>query len=266
MSEPHLFASLRADTRIWAVGAIHADVERLQHVHALLAARLCVGDQVVYLGNYTGRQPAAIACLNELLQFRRAVIAVPGAEVSDVTFLRGAQEEMWSKLLELHFALNPASVMEWILGQGVAATIEAYQMKPSEGLSAARHGPQRLAMWLNALRGQIRRHDGHQALMSSLRHAAVCANHQIAFVHAGIDANRPLMAQGDLLWWGGGPFGELSSPISGVKRVVRGYDRRRGGFFQTNAVVTLDGGCGTGGALLAGCFSPNGQLIDLLEG
>src|SRR3546814_14736289 len=70
----------------------------------LLAARLLPGDRLVYLGNMVGHGTATIATLDELLAFRRDFLCLPGVEPEDIVYLRGAQEEMWRKLLQIQFA------------------------------------------------------------------------------------------------------------------------------------------------------------------
>ena len=65
-------------------------------------------------------------CIDELLLFRRAILARPDADCADIVFLRGAQEEMWQKLLQLQFAPNPVEVLQWMVAQGIEPTIRAY--------------------------------------------------------------------------------------------------------------------------------------------
>src|SRR5690242_7169626 len=110
MSENQKFADLGHPRRIWAVGAVHGEVDRLAALHADLIRRFTPGDRLVYTGNMIGRGAAAVETLDELLSFRRALIAMPGMLASDVVYLRGSQEEMWQKLLQLQFAPNPAEV------------------------------------------------------------------------------------------------------------------------------------------------------------
>ena len=118
MPDNQKFADIRNPKRIWAVGAIHADVERLSALHTDIARRFLPGDRLVYTGNMIGRGSAVRETMDELLSFRRALIAMPGMLVDDVVYLRGAQEEMWQKLLQLQFAPDPSVVLRWMLRQG----------------------------------------------------------------------------------------------------------------------------------------------------
>ncbi len=185
---------------------------------------------------------------------------------SDVAFLRGAQEEMWTKLLQIHLALNPIEVLEWMLERGVGATLAAYGFRPSSGLERARAGAVELARWTSAVRAAMQAHAGHYALMTALRRAAFTDDGGLLFVHAGLDRDRPLDAQGDTLWWGGGGFDTMTEPYDGFRMVVRGFDRAGRGLQISPYAATLDGGCGFGGPLHAACFDPAGQLVDLVEG
>ena len=96
------FARIRGGAPLWAIAAIHGDVQRLIALHDRLARRIGVLDRVVYLGNYIGVGGAPAATLDELLAFRRWLLARPGSFACDVAYLRGAQEEMWAKLLQVH--------------------------------------------------------------------------------------------------------------------------------------------------------------------
>jgi serine/threonine protein phosphatase 1 len=264
-SEQSIFATLRGDARVWCVASIHGQVDRLASLHRTLAPLFRPGDHLVYLGNYSGHGRAVCACIDELLLFRRAILARPGADCADIVFLRGAQEEMWQKLLQLQFAPNPVQVLQWMVGQGIEPTIEAYGASVAEATNAARDGIMSLTKWTGHLRQNIRAYDGHNALMSVLKHAAFTETQSMLFVHAGIDPQRPLSAQSDSFWWSGSGFASILEPYAGYQRVVRGYDRRHGGFEETPHTVSLDGGCGFGGDLLAAQFGPDGNILQVLR-
>ena len=265
MSDSNIFAILRGTGRIWAVAAIHGELERLRALHARLRDDLKPGDQIVYLGNYMGRGAYVRETVDEMLLFRRDFLAQPGVEIDDVVFLRGAQEEMWQKLLQLQFAPNPPDVLKWMLDQGIGTTIAAYGGNLDEGFTAAREGAVALTRWTTQLRQNIRAYDGHSTLMSSLRHAAHTDDHSLLFVHAGLDPSRPLSAQMDAFWWGNSGFDLLETAYGGFKMVIRGADRRNGGVKMGKFSATLDGGCGFDGPLVAACFGSDGNVLKMLE-
>ncbi|MBR9972957.1 hypothetical protein [Magnetospirillum sulfuroxidans] len=265
ISENNVFATLRGTGRIWAVGAIHGEVSRARALHAALAETMKPGDQIVYLGDILGYGPDVRAAIDEVLVFRRAFLAQPGVEVDDIVFLRGAQEEMWQKLLQLQFAPNPGDVLKWMIDHGIGPTLAAYGGNVEEGILAARDGISALTKWTSALRQNMRLYDGHTTLMGVLKHAAFTDDEGLLFVHAGIDPTRPLSAQLDAFWWGSAGFELLEGAYGNFRLVVRGSDRRRGGVRVGAFTATLDSGCGQGGPLTAACFGADGQILHMLE-
>lgn len=265
MSDRDKFSVLRKCRRVWAVAAIHGEVERLDRLHATLAERFIFGDRLVYLGNYLGHGPAITATIDRLLSFRRALIAQPGMFAADVAYLRGSQEEMWQKLLQLQFAPNPREVLDWMLSQGVGATLAAYGGNAVQAAQAAREGALSMTKWTNALRAGMQSHPGHYLLMSALKRAAYTDDDRLLFVHASIDPDRPLSAQSDSLWWGAGGFSRLDHAYGGFAKVVRGFARDHPGVEVGPFTVTVDAGCGFDGPLVAACFDPGGEIVDLIE-
>jgi serine/threonine protein phosphatase 1 len=259
------FVRLSGAERIWAVGAIHGEAERLAALHRALAPRLVPGDRLVYLGNYLGHGSAVAEAVSELLAFRRAFLAAPGRFSCDIVFLRGSQEEMWQKLLQLQFATTPRDVLAWMVERGLAATLAAYGSDAKQGMAATREGTVAITRWTSALRMRMNAAPGHTQLFAELRRAALTAEDGLLFVHAGVDPARPLEAQGDAFWWGGGRLLELAEPYAGFRRIVRGYDPRHQGLVETPYVLSVDAGCGFGGPLLAVCLAPDGSIVETLS-
>jgi hypothetical protein len=265
------FALLGRPRRIWAVGAIHGDAGRLAALHEDIGARFQAGDRLVYLGNMVGRGALVRETLDELLYFRRHLMAKPSVLASDIVYLRGGQEEMWQKLLQLQFAPNPLDVLHWMIGQGVEATLAAYGGSAQYGVAAARDGAVSLTRWTNDLRAAMRNAPGHGALFSALRRAAYTSGidgqpTDILFVNAGLDTAKPLHMQADIFWWGGGSFHRIDGPYGGIRRIVRGYDPLHApGPVLTDFTASLDGGAGFGGRLVCGCFAPDGALLEMVE-
>ncbi len=184
----------------------------------------------------------------------------------DVVFLRGAQEEMWQKLLQLQFAPNPGEVLRWMVNAGIEATVRAYGGDLRQGFAAARDGPRTITRWTGGLRSAMNAAPGHTTLFTALRHAAFTEDRGLLFVHAAVDPSRPLAAQGDAFWWGRDDILELAEPFEGFRRVVRGVDRRQRGVVETAFAAALDGGAGRGGRLVAACFgNPDGKILDRVE-
>ena len=266
MAEAKL-ARLRRARRIWAIASIHGEAGRLRRLHDRIAERFSEGDRLVYLGNYLGRGSAVVVTVDELLDFRRRVLARPRSFAFDIAHLRGAQEEMWQKLLQLQFAQNPGEVLAWMEHEGVEATVRAYGGELGHGYAASRDGPRMLTRWTSALREAMNAAPGHTALLSTLHHAALTDDNRLLFVHAGLDRSRPLAEQGDAFWWRrrDQDFLELGTPFAGFRRVIRGFDPERRGLVETEHAVSIDAGAGRGGPLLACAVARDGAVLDVLQ-
>jgi len=264
-SERERFAVLRRAQRIWAISPIHGDASRLCNLHGQIAERLLYGDRVIYLGSFLGRGAEIVPCVDELVRFRRAFLARPLTFPFDIAYLRGQQEEIWQKLLQLQFAPNPREVLTWMIQQGAGATIEAYGGNPADGIAQCRAGAVAITRWTNSLRAVMQSRAGHYQLMASLRRAAYTDDQSLLFVHAGVDPSRPLEAQGDSLWWGHPAIAELNHSYGGFHKVVRGYDQSHGGMQARPYLVTLDGGSGPAGKAIAACLDRKGEILELIE-
>ena len=265
MAAGERFAVVRRARRIWAIGSIHGEAQRLMALHDAIAPRFADGDRLVYLGNYFGRGGRIAETIDELIRFRRAVIAQPRMFAADVVFLRGAQEEIWHKLLQLQFAMNPAEVLDWMLAQGAGTSIAAYGGDAKLGFAAAREGARAITRWTVALRDAMNQHPGHQALFSAVKRAAYSDDGRLLFVHAGLDPTRPLGAQGDALWWGSASFPGRLNGYEGYALIVRGAARGSRRVELNGCVLSVDAGCGFGGDLAAALIdAPSGALMDVL--
>jgi serine/threonine protein phosphatase 1 len=277
MSDQEKFAFLQEAGRVWTVGSVHGERARLAALHDALWPRLEEGDRLVYLGNLLGRGDDVVGTLDELLSFRCAVMAREPAEAPHVVVLRGSQEEMWQKLLQIQFATDPRGVLGWMLHQGLGATLTAYGSSEAEARQKIGTGTLGLSRWTQALRQNMQAHPGHVAFMAGLRRACAVGRSEAALeseapegagllcVNAGLDPSRPLDSQKDSFWWPSGGFGRLQAPYAGFARVVRGFAKERPGLELGDFTATVDGGCGFGGPLLAACFALDGRLLDSLE-
>jgi serine/threonine protein phosphatase 1 len=267
MSAEANLAQLGRPRRIWAVAPCLGAVERLTRVHVAIADRFAAGDRLIYFGDYLG-DFASTTIIDQILSFRTYLLAFPGMTPGDFVYLRGIQEEIWSKLLQIQYAPNPAEVLRWMLERGAAETIKAYGGNPRDGILSSREGALAMAKWTNSLRHAMRRHAGHDKLMSVLRGAAfteIDGRGQLLFVHAGLDPSRSLARQGDSFWWAASGFARLSEPFEGFKRVFRGVDPLGGGRVLEGYSVTLSAGRSDGDALLAVAIAPDGDILEVIE-
>lgn len=253
---------------IWAVPAIHGDLDQLITLHDRVFTSFQVGDRLVYLGNYTGYGDQSAACIDEILTFRRLLLSLPGMLCDDIVYLRGAQEEMWQKLLELPFAPNPTDTFLWMLGKGLSGTLRSYGLCEHDGMEACRNGVRGLTKWTAKIREHIRMHAGHETFNTALKraaHSALDGEHPILFVNTGLDTNLPLDQQDDQFWWAGSNFEQIENPYLPFQKVVRGFDPKHKGLHVNCVTATLDDGCGFGGQLVCGGFDNSGQLLKLIE-
>ena len=152
MTEPSIFAILRQTQRIWTIASIHGEVDRINRLQASIANKFIPGDRLLYLGNILGRGENVRATVDAILAFRRTILSRRNMFIHDIVMLRGAQEEMWQRLMQLQFAVNPAEVLEWMLDQGIGSTLEAYESSPDDAQSAIRQGPMAITRWTTKIR------------------------------------------------------------------------------------------------------------------
>ncbi len=265
--DSHL-ASLGSPKNIWAISAIHGETDKLIRLHDALFERIRPGDKIVYLGNYAGYGEHAAETIDEILTFRRLVLAQPAMMPHDLIYLKGAQEEMWQKLLQIQFAPNPGDVLLWMLGNGLSNTLYSYGLSPHDGIEACREGVMGLTRWTGTIRETVRQRPGHETFGTHLIRAAHTAedhSYPMLFVHAGLDAGKELDDQGDSFWWGNQTFEDMDEPYRPYQKVVRGFDPGHGGIKMNCITATIDGGCGFGGTLTCAGFDKSGEVIEILE-
>ncbi|WP_421995487.1 hypothetical protein [Reyranella sp.] len=205
-------ARLSEGGRLWALGALFGDDQALATLAPALLDRWRRGDHFVVLGNMLGDRGDPCRTLDLLLRLRRRLMAANLG--CSVVFLRGAQEEMWHKLLALQFALEPLSVLDWMLARGLAAVVEGYGASIADGRFACRHGPSAIVRWTVEVREQQSRHPGHPELLNGLKRAALDATGGILMAAAGIDPRRPLDEQADSFWWSGQSDAALATALA----------------------------------------------------
>lgn len=251
--------------RVWAVGAIFGEADRLRALHTQLAEHLQPGDKLIYLGNYLGHGRAIVETVDEVLQFQQRLTAGGRFNATDIVHLRGAQEEMWAKLLQIQWAMQPDETFAWMMANGADATLRAYGGDPASARSKFRAGVLVTARWTTELRERFQAHKGHDPFLHRLASAAAAGPQGLLFVSAGLDPKRPLAKQNDRFWWGSTAFDAIDAPYEGYRLVVRGFNREHKGVVVGDHAACIDAGCGFGGSLAAVCFSADGTLLDRLD-
>ncbi len=262
------FTSLGRPEKIWTIPAIHGDIAALTKIHDGLLSRFQLGDRIVYHGNYTGYGDHSDACIDEILTFRRMVLSIPGVRPSDFVYLKGGQEEIWSKLYQLPFAPDPTQVLLWMLGNGLSKTLYSYGISPHDGIEACRYGVMGVTKWVAKAREAVRRHAGHEIFANQLRCAAHTdegSAYPMLFVHAGLNSALPLHSQREELWWATEEFDAIQSAYAPFQKVVRGYDPQHRGLYLNCITATVDDACGFGGRLVSVGLQADGSLAEILE-
>ena len=254
-----MLITLNATQRIWAVPAILGQADALCALHAGLAEKLQPGDCLVYLGNYMGYGSKVVDTIDELLRFRKDL---PGIQV---THLRGAQEEMWVKLLEIQWAMRPIETFQWMMAHGVEATLRAYGGEAKDAHSKFRAGVVVTTRWTTELREAFQDHPGHYEFLHGLASAAPTSDGQLLFVNAGIDPHQPLEKQNDAFWWNAAGFEAMAARFETFAYVIRGFDAAHGGVQTAANSITIDAAENFDGPLRAMSFGPDGAILETLS-
>jgi serine/threonine protein phosphatase 1 len=247
MSKVASIARLRDGGTTWALGALTGDHAALERLGGALLQRWVPGDRLVVLGNMLGAAGNTPRLIDLMLLLRRRLLARPGAEVEDFVFLRGAQEEMWHKVLQLQFALSPLDVLDWMLARGLSAVIDAYGYSIAEGRIACRNGPLAIARWTTGLRERQTQQPGHGDLLNALSRAALSADGRVVFAANGVDPGRPLAKQADAFWWNAQTDTQLDEALGkaadggwpAIIRVVRGAGPARNAARDAGRILTV---------------------------
>ncbi|NBX66184.1 MAG: hypothetical protein EBQ96_04225 [Proteobacteria bacterium] len=252
--------------------SVHGEADKLKTLHDSLLNRIKPGDRIVYLGNYIGHGPQSAAVVDEILAFRRMVLAISGFQPTDLIYLRGQQEELLQRVFQLQFASTPWVVFEWMLDQGLAQTLESYKIDAREGLNAASCDTNRLARWTGFVRHMVARMPGHDIFYGQIKRAAFTdtasptkAAQPLLFVNTGIKTDLNLDQQGDRFWWGGDDFQTITDAYNPFTRVVRGYDPLRRGLYINCVTATVDNGCGFGGSLACASWMQDASVGEIFE-
>ena len=265
MSRPNRFEVLSGAERIWMVSSIHGDYSRLVAIHDVINEKFQAGDRLVYLGNYMGYGDQVREVMDELVNFRRHIMGRFTLFPHDIAYLRGAQEEMLERVLQLHFAKSPPSVLAWMLEHGLEATLQAYGSSAEEAAKFARMSVSEIANYTVGLRNAIRALPGHYSLIMAVKRAAYDSGENFLFTHAGVDPSLSLDRQTDSFWWGHPSFLRMSQPFNGFKRVFAGWHPNHLGISELEHVTFIDAGCGFSGPLLTSCINMHGDIVEAFE-
>ena len=268
MSTQYNFVEIENVNKIWAIGSIHSNLKSLKLIKSHIVSNFEKNDVLIFLGNIIGLGNRAAETISNVLSLRFNLMAKYQLNNEDIVFLRGAQEEMFHKLLQLQTAPNPQEIIEWIFTRGVDKTLESYKFNPKEIKKIASQGTMQISKWTSKLNLATISKAGHKEYFSNLKHAAFSESKKILFVNRGVDVTRPLSAQNDCFWWGYQNFSLINKPYNSFQRIVRGYQSEHKDDLnnsKSKVICTLFKQPLSNMKVLGGIFAENGDILDLFE-
>ncbi len=262
------FVELKKSDKIWAIGSIHSNLKSFTSIKEFLLKNFEENDKLIFLGNVIGLGNNSKETLSSVIDLRFSLMSKFTLKPDSIVFLRGAQEEMFSKLLQLQLAPNPNEVIEWMFDHGVNETIKSYGFLEKEVKNIASSGTINITKWTTTLNKVLNKNPGHTQYFLNLKHAAYSNTKKILFVNRGVDITRPLSAQNDCFWWGFQNFSSINRPYKTFLRIVRGYESEhfnKKEISKNNVVCTLFKQPLSNKSVLCGIFSENGEILDLFE-
>ena len=262
------FVEIKKSNKIWAIGSIHSNLNSFSTVKKFILKNFKENDKLIFLGNIIGLGNNSKKTLDSVIDLRFKLMANFQIKPESIVFLRGAQEEMFSKLLQLQLAPNPSEIIEWMFEHGVNESIKSYGFSEDEVINIASSGTINISKWTANLNKVLQSNPGHVEYFLNLKHAAYSSSKKILFVNRGVDITRPLSAQNDCFWWGFQNFSTIQKPYKTFLKIVRGYESEH--FNSTeisndNIVCTLFKQPWSNSSILFGIFGENGENFDLFE-
>ncbi len=268
MNKESNFVEFIESNRIWAIGSIHSNVDEFNTIKKHILKNFQNGDRLVFLGNVIGLGKSSKKTLSSIIELRFNLMSKFKMKPNEIVFLRGAQEEMFNKMLQLQIAPNPLEIVNWMFEHGVDSTLNSYGFSKDEVLGIASSGTVSISRWTTKLNQKLLENPGHKEYFLNLKHAAFSSSKKILFVNRGVDISRPLSAQNDCFWWGYQNFSVIDKPYKTFTRIVRGYQsniKNELELSKNKVICTLFKQPLKNNKVFAGIFSNNGEILDLFE-
>jgi serine/threonine protein phosphatase 1 len=268
VSKKNHFIEIKNSNKIWAIGSIHSRLDAFESLKKYLLSKFKANDYLIFLGNIIGLGKESKKTLTSVIDLRNKIMAKYFLDPSKIIFLRGAQEEMFLKLLQLQTAPNPKDILLWMFDHGVNTTVESYGFSPDELLEISTQGTLSISKWTSKLNRSLILEKGHKQYFTNLNHAAFGESRKILFLNRGVDISRPLSAQNDCFWWGYQNFSDLDKPYKTFTRIVRGYKSSENNNLdniKNKIVCSLFKQPLTCDKILAGNFNESGDILDIFE-
>ena len=148
------FVEFQNAKRIWAVGSVHSNYESFNSIKNYLLSSFDEGDKLT---------------ISSIIDLRFKLMAKFQLQPDEIVFLRGAQEEMFLKLMLLQIAPNPQDIVKWMFSHGVDKTIQSYGFSKEETQSIASQGTLSISKWTSKLNAVVSNNAGHKDYFSNLK-------------------------------------------------------------------------------------------------
>ena len=262
------FVEIVNSKKIWAIGSIHSKLNQFNSIKKYILEKFEKGDYLIFLGNIIGLGNESKKTLTDVIELRNRLMAKFLIDPTKIIFLRGAQEEMFLKLLQLQTSPNPNDIVKWMFEHGIDGTIQSYGFKKEDLIKVTTQGTLAISKWTSKLNQAISNEPGHKEYFAHLKHAAFGESKKILFVNRGVDISRPLSAQNDCFWWGYQNFSNLSEPYNTFTRIVRGYQSGKKTqlvYIKHKIVCSLFNQPLKNSKIIGGIFRDSDEIVDLFE-
>ena len=166
------FIELEKSGKLWAIGSIHSNLKSFNSIKKYIINNFNFDDKLVFLGNIIGLGDNSKETLTSVIDLRFSLMSKFKLKPESIVFLRGAQEEMFSKLLQLQLAPNPTEIVDWMFEHGVNKTIRSYGFLEEEVRNIASSGTINISKWTSRLNRSLQMNPGHAQYFLNLKHAA----------------------------------------------------------------------------------------------
>ena len=95
------FAEFEFCNNIWAIGSIHSNLHSFEKIKNHILKNFSKNDKIIFLGNIIGVGEFAKETLSSVIDMRLKIMSKFLLNSKDIIFLRGAQEEMFLKVITI---------------------------------------------------------------------------------------------------------------------------------------------------------------------
>ena len=145
------FVELRDSSKIWAIGSIHSNIDSFNGIKDFILNNFEENDKLIFLGNIIGLGESSKESITSVIDLRFKLMSKFRLKPDSIIFLRGAQEEMFSKILQLQIAPNPTEIINWMFDHGVDKTLNSYGFTNNEVIDIASSGTVTISKWTSKL-------------------------------------------------------------------------------------------------------------------